>query len=123
MMQSMKKVLSLLTCVLAALPIRSFFSAEDDERRGEQLARAVWQASGGKAWAKVNTIDFTFVVEKRGEIVARAEHLSTCYQPLTDQSPAASGDPALDFPSAGDFSNGKLSLSDTVVEKMPTFAV
>jgi hypothetical protein len=28
----------------------------------------VWQASGGEAWAKVKTIDFTFVVEKRGEV-------------------------------------------------------
>jgi hypothetical protein len=48
---------------------------------------------------------------------------STCYQPLADQSPAASGDPALGFPPVPDFSNGKLSLSETVVEKMPTFAV
>ena len=45
------------------------------------------------------------------------------YQPLTDQLPAASGNPALYFPSVADFSNVKLSLSDTVVEKMPTFAV
>jgi hypothetical protein len=73
MMNCMKKVLALLICVLAALPIRSF-SAEDDERSGEQLARAVWQASGGEAWAKVKTIDFTFVVEKRGGDVARADN-------------------------------------------------
>ena len=55
-------------------------------------------------------------------ILARLDAL-TCYQILTDQSPVASGDPALDFPSVADFSNGKLSLSDTVVENVPTLAV
>jgi hypothetical protein len=45
--------------------------AADD---GEQLARAVWKASGGENWPKVKELRFTFIVEENGKELARAEH-------------------------------------------------
>ncbi len=67
----MKSSLSFL--LLLALPI-SLARAADDAGQAEQLAKKVWQASGGPAWSRVQTIDFTFAVEKDGKTVARAEH-------------------------------------------------
>ena len=55
---------------LAPLPLRG----EDQPAGAAQLAQAVWQASGGEHWPQVQTIDFTFAVEKGGQTVASAEH-------------------------------------------------
>ena len=40
----------------------------------QQLARAVWKASGGENWPKVKELRFTFIVEQDGKQVASAEH-------------------------------------------------
>ena len=45
--------------------------AADD---AQQLAKAVWKASGGENWPKVKELRFTFIVEHEGKEVARAEH-------------------------------------------------
>ncbi len=45
--------------------------AEDD---AQQLAKAVWKASGGENWPKVQELRFAFIVEHEGKEVARAEH-------------------------------------------------
>lgn len=48
--------------------------AADPSGGAEALAQAVWQASGGEHWPQVQTIDFTFAVEKGGKTVLSAEH-------------------------------------------------
>ena len=69
----MKKFFALL--FVAALAIwPSFASAEDQPGSAATLAQAVWQASGGENWSRVQTIDFTFAVEKDGKTIASADH-------------------------------------------------
>jgi hypothetical protein len=58
-----------LVLLCAANP--SLLSAAGD---AEQLADAVWKASGGENWPNVKAIDFTFAVEKGGKTLASAEH-------------------------------------------------
>ena len=45
-----------------------------DSDRAQQLAREVFQASGGDNWAKVKRMKFTFLVEENGKELARAQH-------------------------------------------------
>ena len=54
-------------CVAAVQPLH----AADD---AQQLAKAVWKASGGENWSKVKELRFTFIVEGEGKELARAEH-------------------------------------------------
>ncbi len=49
-------------------------SAQDQPGGADQLAQAVWQASGGENWPQVQAIDFTFAVEKDGKTMISAEH-------------------------------------------------
>ena len=49
-------------------------TVEAAENDAASLAEAVWKASGGENWPQVKTIDFTFVVEKDGKTLAKAEH-------------------------------------------------
>ena len=69
----MKKSLTLLSLAATALLPVSLLAA-DDSAKADQLAREVWEASGGLNWPNVKTVDFTFAVEKNGKTVARAEH-------------------------------------------------
>ena len=48
-----------------------FAHAADD---AQELAKAVWKASGGEHWSKVKELRFTFIVEGDGKELARAEH-------------------------------------------------
>jgi hypothetical protein len=52
----------------------SLVSAGDQSADAKSLAQAVWQASGGENWPKVQAIDFTFAVEKGGKTAFSAEH-------------------------------------------------
>ena len=56
--------------LFASVPLQ-LAHAEDD---AQQLAKAVWKASGGENWPKVKELRFTFIVEHEGKEVARAEH-------------------------------------------------
>ncbi|MEP6809797.1 MAG: hypothetical protein ABI992_06105 [Chthoniobacterales bacterium] len=47
---------------------------EEADAKAQELAKSVWQASGGENWSKVKEIRFTFVVEENGKELARAEH-------------------------------------------------
>ena len=67
----MKKLLG--SWVLGACLAGSGLAATTDTS-AEQLAQAVWQASGGENWGNVKAIDFTFAVEKGGQNVFSAEH-------------------------------------------------
>ncbi len=62
---------------VAALSAFSFSPAiaADDTAKGKQLGTEVYQAAGGANWDKVKTIHFTFVVEKEGKTIAKAEHV------------------------------------------------
>jgi hypothetical protein len=61
--------------VLAALAVTpNLVAAEDQPANAESLAQAVWRASGGEHWPHVQTIDFTFAVQKGGQTVFSAEH-------------------------------------------------
>ncbi|MEO8440137.1 MAG: DUF6503 family protein [Spartobacteria bacterium] len=69
----MNKVAAVVCVALIGAPLLSLSAAEDTESAA-QLADAVWKASGGEAWPKVKTIDFTFAVEKGGKELVAAEH-------------------------------------------------
>ncbi len=66
----MKRLLVLPLLLLLAAPLRA--QAPDD--KAQQLARALWQASGGEQWSKVQQIRFTFIVEDNGNELAHVEH-------------------------------------------------
>jgi hypothetical protein len=66
----MKKLLVSTLAIPAFTLLSGVVSAAD----GTQLAQEVMKASGGENWGKVQTIDFTFAVEKNGKKVASAEH-------------------------------------------------
>ena len=48
--------------------------AQGDNAKAQELAKAVWKASGGENWSKLKELHFTFVVEQDGNQLARAEH-------------------------------------------------
>jgi len=48
--------------------------AQNNDAKAQQLATAVWQASGGEKWPAVKEIFFTFDVEKNNQPVLLAEH-------------------------------------------------
>lgn len=52
----------------------SAIPAAEPDAKAQQLAREVWQASGGENWSKVKEIRFTFIVEENGKALAKAEH-------------------------------------------------
>ena len=56
--------------LLTAAPLQLACAADD----AQQLAKAVWKASGGENWRKVKELRFTFIVEQEGKELARAEH-------------------------------------------------
>ena len=58
---------------IACLPTTSSL-AQDNDAKAQQLATAVWQASGGEKWSTVKEIFFTFDVEKNNQPVLLAEH-------------------------------------------------
>ena len=64
---ALRLVALFLLCAAAA----PFAHAADD---AQQLAKAVWKASGGEHWPKVKELRFTFIVEGDGKELARAEH-------------------------------------------------
>ena len=66
----MKKLLALLF-VAACMSRTGLVFAEEDSGNAEQLAQAVWKASGGENWPNVKAIDFTFAVEKGGQTWSR----------------------------------------------------
>ena len=70
-MKSFFRLLMLLG--IACLPTTSS-RAQDNDAKAQQLATAVWQASGGAKWSAVKEIFFTFDVEKNNQPVLRAEH-------------------------------------------------
>ena len=47
------------------LPIASLFPQGSDAK-AQQLAKEVWQASGGENWGNVKELRFTFIVEDNG---------------------------------------------------------
>src|SRR5204863_100266 len=49
-------------------------AAEESADKGAQLATDIWKASGGENWAKVEEVDFTFVVEQGGKTLFSAQH-------------------------------------------------
>ncbi|MGI8438406.1 MAG: hypothetical protein ACR2NX_16150 [Chthoniobacterales bacterium] len=49
-------------------------AAEEKDAKAEQLAKDVWQASGGDNWGKIKKLQFTFIVEDNGKELARASH-------------------------------------------------
>ncbi|HEY1770689.1 MAG TPA: hypothetical protein VGG02_10600 [Chthoniobacterales bacterium] len=57
---------------LAASSIVAF--AAEDSGKAQEMAQAVWKAAGGENWANVETIDFTFAVEKNGKMLMQAKH-------------------------------------------------
>ena len=69
----MKKLLALLF-IAACMSRTDLVFAEEDSGNAEQLAQAVWKASGGENWPNVKAIDFTFAVEKAGHALVSAEH-------------------------------------------------
>ncbi len=69
----MKKSLVLMVGLLAAFPFLSL-QADENSASATQLADAVWKASGGENWPQVQTVDFTFAVEKEGKTLVSAEH-------------------------------------------------
>lgn len=69
----MKPLLLGLTVLVASFVSPVF--AADDATKGKQLGEAVYRAAGGDNWGNVKTIQFSFVVEKEGTTVAKAEHL------------------------------------------------
>lgn len=48
--------------------------AAENSASATALAEKVWKASGGENWPQVQSIDFTFAVEKGGQTVLSAEH-------------------------------------------------
>ncbi len=70
-MKSFFRLLMLLG--IACLPTTSSL-AQDNDAKAQQLATAVWQASGGEKWSTVKEIVFTFAVEKNNQPVLLAEH-------------------------------------------------
>ncbi len=66
----MRHVLAL-SVLLAAITTPLLRAADD---KAQQLAKEVWQASGGQNWAKVKELRFTFIVEEGGKELARAAH-------------------------------------------------
>ena len=68
------KPLLLGLAALVACSVSLLFAA-DDTTKGKQLGEDVYRAAGGENWDKVQTIQFSFVVEKGGQTVAKAEHL------------------------------------------------
>ena len=68
----MKLLLSRMVAMflLLAVPLQLACAADD----AQQLAKAVWKASGGENWTKVKELRFTFIVEQEGKELARAEH-------------------------------------------------
>jgi hypothetical protein len=63
-----------IAAVVAILLSASQLFAQQPEDPGKQLARAVWQASGGQYWSKVKELHFTFIVEQDGKQLVSAEH-------------------------------------------------
>ena len=70
---SVKTRLLLLLSIIFLLPSVSLF-AQAADAKAQQLAKEVWQASGGENWSKVKELRFTFIVEDNGKELARAEH-------------------------------------------------
>jgi hypothetical protein len=56
--------------VFACIPLLvlagSCFGAAPADEKAQQLAREMWQASGGEHWPTVTEIRFTFIVEQEG---------------------------------------------------------
>ncbi|HMJ06478.1 MAG TPA: hypothetical protein VK474_09515 [Chthoniobacterales bacterium] len=44
------------------------------DAKAQELAKEVWQASGGENWAQVKELRFTFIVEQDGKELVSAEH-------------------------------------------------
>ena len=65
----------LFTCAAALVLAGSSFGAEETDAKAQQLAKEVWQASGGENWAKVTEVRFTFIVEQDGNQLASVEHV------------------------------------------------
>ena len=63
-----------LAWVLALLVAGRSFGADEPDQKAQQLARELWQASGGESWRNVSELRFTFIVEENGKELARAEH-------------------------------------------------
>ena len=63
-----------LTSLLLLALTASCFGAEEADQKAQQLAKEVWQASGGENWSKVSELRFTFIVEQDGKQLAKAEH-------------------------------------------------
>jgi hypothetical protein len=62
----------ILLTVVAALAVA--FTLDAQNKSPEQLAAAVVKASGGDAWPRVKTLDFTFNVEQNGKLLVSAKH-------------------------------------------------
>ncbi len=66
----MRHALALLVFVAAG----SAPSVQAADEKAQQLAKEVWQASGGENWSKVKELRFTFIVEENGKQLASAVH-------------------------------------------------
>ncbi len=69
----MKRLLTLCLVATGFLALQSVRGADNLDNVAP-LAEAVWKASGGENWGKVQAIDFTFAVEKDGKPVVSAVH-------------------------------------------------
>ena len=61
-------------CIPLLVLAGSCFGAAPADEKAQQLARELWQASGGGHWPTVTEIRFTFIVEQEGKQLASAEH-------------------------------------------------
>lgn len=66
--------LRLLACLALLFVVAISAQAQESQEKAKQLAKDVWQASGGENWSKVKEVRFTFIVEQDGKQLASAEH-------------------------------------------------
>ena len=67
-------VLALFLLTEAGLFAQPLRQPHKTDPKAAELAKAVWQASGGENWSKVSELRFTFIVEQDGKELTRAEH-------------------------------------------------
>ena len=63
-----------LSVVLTLLLTAISSHGQESDAKAQQLAKEVWQASGGQNWSKANAVQFTFIVEQDGTQLASATH-------------------------------------------------
>lgn len=60
--------------ITVALLLGALAAPAQADDKAQQLATAVWKASGGENWSKVKQVRFTFIVEENGQQLASVQH-------------------------------------------------